>query len=64
MPQVGAGTRSLRRCSVCTQSTFRYTSRISLFTFSFGWHRTYWMCGRCSRLVGEFITELKKLGRP
>jgi len=59
MPQVGAGTRSLRRCSVCAQYTSGYLSRISLFTYTWGWHRTYWLCKHCSRLTHEFLAALK-----
>lgn len=58
-----SATGSVRRCSACAQSTKVYRSRISLFTYTWGWHRVYWLCARCSRLTHDFLQGLKAAAR-
>ena len=50
----------LRTCSICGRKVQRHTSALSLNTWTTGWHRSFRLCGNCTRLVNEFISEAKQ----
>lgn len=47
-------------CSICGRKVQRHTSFLSLNTWTRGWHRSFRLCGNCTRLVDAFIVEAKR----
>ena len=48
------------RCSVCRRNMQRTVMRMSLCTYTQGWHRTMLFCGQCTRAVHEAIEQRMK----
>jgi len=48
----------ISRCSICRRAAGRVHSRISIFGWMAGWHRTMTLCGSCSRLVFDHVQAL------